>query len=185
MDYLPQKVNLEYEPFFKPILPPKLEVSSGLRTYPVTLFFDDIDGIDVIILEALKEGETKPTKIPITDLSTGSYSIQLDKTTTFTAIAYNKNGMSKGNPLTVPVSFVNNSISAIPRGNCIEIKSEVDTPYEYHFLISSLEASNIGFSQTGKCTDNIDISNLPVGHYVLKVMDHEGSVLETIKFLKD
>ncbi|MDE6317070.1 MAG: T9SS type A sorting domain-containing protein, partial [Muribaculaceae bacterium] len=53
-------------------------------------------------IEILKDGVRVPTKTEIMDLEKGFFDRTIYRGTTFTAVAYNENGSTRGTPLYVP-----------------------------------------------------------------------------------
>lgn len=113
--------NTKGEPLFVPVkvsdenLPPLISMTytyldsdsdideNSSNNTKIMLSFSDTEGVDRIVLERLREGFRAPSKIEITDVKKGYYETTIDRNTTFTAVAYNDYGHTRGEPLFVPV----------------------------------------------------------------------------------
>lgn len=73
------------------------------KSNEIRLYFSDLERVDHIIMECLREGSRFPNKFRISDMSTPYYDVTIFKATTFTAVAYNENGSTRGTPLYVPL----------------------------------------------------------------------------------
>ena len=98
-----------------------LNTEENVKYNDIRLFFSDLKGVDYIILEMQKDGARVPTKVRIEDLENGYIDRKIDKATTFTAVAYNENGSTRGTSLYVPmkstagVEVVEDSAAVIER----------------------------------------------------------------------
>lgn len=80
-----------------------LNTEENERYNYIRLYFSDLEGIDRLVLERLRDGLRLPSKIEIGDLKKGYFDTSIDMNTTFTAVAYNENGSTRGTPLYVPM----------------------------------------------------------------------------------
>ena len=186
IDYLPPKVKLRYNYVNNNIDELSDAVAStNAITNNVRLYFSDIEGVDYIILEAQKQGARVPTKLRINDVKEGFIDRKIDKTTTFTAVAYNKNGQTRGIPVTI--ELINNTEASLNfqmQDDTITVNATEGETGEFDFSIMPLTASASQFSIGGNSDGEIDISSLPQGLYVLNVTDYKTGLNGTFKFKK-
>lgn len=178
IDYLPQKVKLNYE-----ILRENTRAVSAVQT--VRVYFNDTEGLTGIILEKLRKGARLPNKIEITDLKKGFYDTPIEKTTTFTAVGYNKNGISRSVPVTVIPETP-------PLSELLKIRLE-DNYLSVDFSnldISELSCSIVELTPTlmsncilkEEASEKVDISQLPKGIYMLVIKDEISGETISYKF---
>lgn len=185
IDYLPQKVALKCKLMETTTSNTSITSQSLSSITNVRIYFTDTEGVDQIILERLKQGSRIPNKISITDIKKGYYDTSIDKATTFTAVAYNKNGSTRGIPVTiVPLNEESsNQITLDLSDNLIQIKSQnADSHYSYE--IQSLGINDISNIYKGTSENVIDISDLPLGNYVIRVMEDKSQTTGILKFRK-
>ena len=132
--------------------------SDGTR---VRLFFSDTEGVDYIVLEMLKAGSILPNKALISDMSKGYFDTTIWHNTTFTAVAYNDYGHTRGIPLFVPVK---------PTADVVEVE-EPDLEVA-RMLIYNLDGS-IVFDGSPAA---FSIDNLSSGLYIKKEILSDGDI---------
>ncbi len=184
IDYLPQKVNLSYSRV----------TSSAAREITLTpsnlvrIYFSNTEGVDRIVLQCLREGARLPGKIDITDVKKGYYEMTVDRTTTFTAVAYNENGTSVGTPITVVPASETPELSFSLDGNRIIVKSTkpFSDDCECHCIKIGSATVPRSIIPTFDANGNmvIDIRPLSSGSYILYVMEGKQHVSGTFKFQK-
>lgn len=186
IDYLPQKVTLKCKPFNKESGTSSNSLQAENLYENVRIYFSNTEGVEHIILERLKQGSRIPNKITINDVKKGYYDTTIDKTTTFTAVAYNKNGSSRGLPVTVVPSNIAKQASLITvniKDRCIVLNSELADAV-YHYEIRPVELSGNTHVIEGVTEDTIDISELSNGAYILSVIETNSNSSTTAKFKK-
>lgn len=187
IDYLPQKVSMKCKLMNDTTATTAAAHNpSTSLTKTVKIYFYNTEGVEQIILERLKQGSRIPNKIPITDFKKGYYETSIDKTTTFTAVAYNKNGSSRGLPVTIVPTNTNtftNNITIDYNKQCIKVKSEAE-PALYSYDIRHILSETGSSSISGYTEELIDISGLSDGEYVLSVTETTTNTSKTIKFRK-
>lgn len=127
----------------------------------IRLSFSDTERVDRIVLERLREGARVPSKIEITDVKKGYYDTTIDRNTTFTSVAYNDYGHTRGEPLFVPVK---------PTADVVEVE-EPDLEVA-RMLIYNLDGS-IVFDGTPAA---FSIDNLSSGLYIKKEILSDGGI---------
>ncbi len=179
IDYLPQKVELSYAFMDSENAKAQTETSSN----KVRLYFYNTEGANRIILESLRQGARVPGKAEIYDFKKGYYDTTIDRTTTFTAVAYNDNGGARGIPVTVvpvtdlsPVSFSRN-------GDIIHVETQNKSVSEYSYSIVSIDSPG-STCKHGVATETIDISLIQEGFYILTVTDKASGKSDSFKFRK-
>lgn len=136
------------------------------------------------MLEKQRQGARVPTKIIVSDFKCGYYDTTIDRVTTFTAVAYNDNGSTKGIPVTiVPISPSIFDLNIIYNPNQIKIKSEENTIANLKYTISNVNNNEI-IIEAGETSGIIDISNLKSGLYVLSILDDDSNKMKEFKFKK-
>lgn len=186
VDYLPQKVGLTYRHAAAQLNPlPFLTTTTASASSgtPCILYFSDIEGVDRIVLERLREGDRLPSKIEVTDFRKGYYETTVDKKTTFTVVAYNKNGISRGEPITVSplIAVVDPPIKH--KDNVIEIEGYQDTG-TLKCNILPLDPNNNCQLQSEVVNGEINIAGLRQGLYVVSIFDENNEVVLQYKFKK-
>lgn len=185
LDYLPQKVTLKYKLESNDKASAINDINAALPQYAVRIYFSNIEGVEKIVLERLKEGARIPNKITITDVKKGYYETTVDRNTTFTAVAYNKNGASRGIPITVMLPSTNSSnINTRIENNIIRIEASSIKQTNFTYNIRSLDPYSNQTCLKGCTQDNIDISTLTDGYYVLLISEPNTSILKSIVFRK-
>lgn len=182
--YLPQKVNLSYT------LPESTESNAeispmAIAKRPIRLYFSNLEGINRVVLERLREGNRLPSKIDVKDFKKGYFDTTVDRTTTFTAVGYNENGHSRGIPVTITNEAT--AMSYEPMGfklsdSQIKVDAENEAIINTTYNISALNAIGNKTEQSGHMSESIDISNLPKGIHVLTVYDSSSNIIGTFKF---
>jgi hypothetical protein len=127
----------------------------------IRLSFSDTERVDRIVLERLREGFRAPSKIEITDVKKRYYDTTIDRNTTFTSVAYNDYGHTRGEPLFVPVK---------PTADVVEVE-EPDLEVT-RMLIYNLDGS-IVFDGTPAA---FSIDNLSSGLYIKKEILSDGGI---------
>ncbi|MBD5257451.1 MAG: hypothetical protein HDS52_02010 [Barnesiella sp.] len=187
IDYLPPKVKLRYDYINGDVVSKSpLTASPNAASYDVRLYLADIEGVDHIILECLRQGSRFPNKLRISDVKKGYFDVTIDKPTTFTAVAYNDNGQTRGIPVLVDIP-TGGSVSTLNfqmQDDTITVNATEGETGEFDFSIMPLTASASQFSIGGNSGGEIDISSLPQGLYVLNVTDYKTGLNGTFKFKK-
>lgn len=192
IDYLPQKINLRAKVGFKqldlgPIKPQNADIQDSNTAKKIaTIYFSNLEGTERIILERLREGDRIPSKIEVPDIRCGFYETEIDCTTTFTAVAYNKNGHQRGEPLRVePIVIFNPSqIIITQERNKIIVHTENNSVVTYDYSIQPLNIDISAVTFSGSTDGTIDISNLQSGIYVVTVTDRQSGLTNSLKFKK-
>lgn len=191
LDYLPQKVVLgyDYTDSTESIKANAIEPLASSEVNNVRLYFSDIEGVDRIMIECLREGFRVPSRIQITDVKKGYYDTTIDRNTTFTAVSYNDNGNTRSVPITI--EFISNSdetespaLEFNLQGNEISINSVSGNIDSYNYSISPLTANTTQTINFGTTDGTIDVSDLNAGLYVLTVTSEKTGNQETFKFSK-
>lgn len=186
IDYLPQKVSMKCKLMNDTATTVATNKPDASLTNTVKIYFYNTEGVEQIILERLKQGSRIPNKIPITDFKKGYYETTIDKTTTFTAVAYNKNGSSRGRSETIVLNNTNtiaNNITIDYNKQYIKVKSEAE-PALYSYDIRHILSETGSPSISGYTEELIDISGLSDGEYVLSVTETTTNTSKTMKFRK-
>lgn len=192
IDYLPQKINLRAKVGYKqldlgPIKSQNADIQDSNTAKKIaTIYFSNLEGTERIILERLREGDRIPSKIEVPDIRCGFYETEIDCTTTFTAVAYNKNGHQRGEPLRVePIVIFNPSQIVITQErNKIIVHTENNSVVTYDYSIQPLNIDISAVTFSGSTDGTIDISNLQSGIYVVTVTDRQSGVTNSLKFKK-
>ena len=187
VDYTPQSIKLDYRFLNNEVSALSDEMTPMATSNPVRLYFRDTEGVERIVLERLRSGARVPTKTEITDVKKGYYDVLLDRKTTFTAIAYNKNGQTRGIPITISPETITSEVqntTADIEVKSSEIRISSDTLSEFNFKITKVEQNSLSIISSGMTTDVIDINELPAGDYVLQISNEENGFAKSIKFRK-
>lgn len=187
VDHLPQKVKLGYN-YISSINPLDIGTNNAYAgECKIRLFFNNTEGVDRIVLEKLRSGARIPSKVEITDLKKGYFDTTIDKNTTFTAVSYNGNGSSRGEPLyieylssemqslsDIEIEIVANNVNIVQSGqNC-----------GLNYSIMPIIQNSSGGSVNGFTDGSIDISGLVPGYYVLKIENPETTEVRAFKLYK-
>lgn len=190
VDYLPQKValratvGLEQIPFNPTESNVEMAQTSNGNTYTAWIYFSNLEGADRIVLERLRDGDRIPSKIEVPDIRSGCYKTTIDCPTTFTAVAYNKNGYKRGEPIRVKnqLVFSPNQISIKQEGDYLVIDSGQNAESSYLFTLQPVNADASISTFSGITGKTIDISNLKPGVYVVTVTDKQSGETSSLKF---
>lgn len=158
---LPSSVTLYFE-----YLDEELSVDS--KMVKIRIFFTNTENVSYIVLERLKEGLRIPSRIEIDDIAKGYFDTTIDRNTTFTAVSYNKNGSTRGEPLFVPYK----SASGVDEVVC---QSE-NVKFVQIFQIN-------GTSLYNGNPDDFDERTLPTGVYIKRLFYEDGRY-EVVKIIK-
>lgn len=187
IDYLPQKASLAYKFTGTTATNPTGARIIGGDEKPVRLYFSDIEGLDRIVLERLREGNRVPSKINVTDFRKGYFDTTIDKNTTFTVVGYNKNGTSRSLPLKITyptaAATATKNLSFRITGNTIMIDGVGDNNIA-RCEISPLSTTGISRLDYEILDNAIDISNLNNGFYILNLYDEANGLIDRFKFKK-
>ena len=181
VDYMPQKVGLSYS-----YTDNNIETLSTNEVKNVRLYFSNIEGVNRIVLERLREGFRVPSKINITDVKRGYYDTTIDRNTTFTAVGYNDNGYTRGVPVTITFISDQNELDSTSldisiKDNIIAINN-IGITDSYNYTIRPLIANDMQKSYSGKIDNRLDVSYLPKGLYLLTIFSANTGVQSTLKF---
>ena len=182
IDYLPQKIGLSYA--FIGSQRARMGLSDNLiiPSNTVKIYFSNMEGINRIVLEKLRQGNRVPSKIEITDFKKGYFQTTIDKTTTFTAVGYNKNGSSRGFPITITPKSVILDLDCKLQDDYISIESKEQYQTEYSYYIHSVDSDIYNEKQKGLTSGTIDISSLSKGLYILTIKDNNSGLSDSFKF---
>ncbi|MDE7350813.1 MAG: hypothetical protein K2N25_07080, partial [Muribaculaceae bacterium] len=100
------------------------------------------------------------------------------------AVAYNKNGSSRGIPVTVVptnISSISNEINFNFTEKAIHVNTDISEALFYYQIQPMSENGSI---MSGKTEEEIDITDLPLGDYVLSVIEENTNTSGTLKFRK-
>lgn len=149
----------------------------------------NVEGADYIIVEKLELGHRVPSKFRVSDIKKGSFKTLVNESldTKFTAIAYNKNGSTRGETIEVP-AINPPSFGVTRRGNTISVEYQGKYAELYglkEYEITSLQNSYPAISKEflNDTTEDIDIMDMPSGAYVLTYTD-KLERKHTYKFIK-
>ena len=191
VDYLPQKVSLAY------CAPSSSENDADFSTmktnlYPVRLYFSNLEGINRVVLERLREGFRLPSKIEVRDFKKGYFDTEIDRNTTFTAVGYNDNGHSRSVPVTINnptassgkplMDDTQSTISCELSDNQINIKGDLDILTNSTYTIIALSKTGNYAELSGPLTEKIDISKLSQGIYLLTICNPSSKIIGSFKF---
>ncbi len=182
VDYLPQKVNLTGRYNFQISNQPKGQISTESST-PVKLYFSDIEGLDRLVLERLREGSRVPSRIEVEDFRKGYYETTIDKTTTFTAVGYNNNGISRSVPVTIQTFNRERTTQIIVENDKILI-DDIGEATSLKYDIIPLNIAAPALMTTTLKDSTIDISELSHGLYILNIYDESNNKIGEYKFSK-
>lgn len=187
IDYLPPKVKLRYN-FLTDDIATVSDgaVSPNATKINVRIYFSDIEEANRVVLERQRQGLLLPTKINVTDFKKGYFDTTIDLTTTFTAVAYNDNGQTRGVPITIE-PLMESSASALRfqmQDDIIIVNATEGETGVLDYNIMPLTATASQFNIAGNSDGEIDISSLPQGLYVLNVTDYKTGLNGTFKFKK-
>lgn len=189
IDYLPQTVKLSVaivnDTESQASLQPVADVNAVQRI-PVRLYFQDIEGLNRILVERLRQGSRLPTRIEVPNIADGylDTTIEENRTTTFTAVGYNDNGHTRSVPVVIDPRTTSTirELSVDVSQNQLMINGLGDT--EVYYEVRPLTEYSANSRLSGYTTDGIDISQLPAGLYIVKVINENEAVNETLKFKK-
>lgn len=185
LDYLPQTVQLaKSATISRPV------EDEYLRT--VKIGIKNIEGVTKIVVAQLDEDNELPYYYEVKDFKKGYFEAVVDRdyTSTFTITAYNKNGSTESypyvlnpvdpSPIGITFGLKNQkiSISASKRG----VRTSSENLISKIKINSEIKSQKVVFCTNGK-TDEVDISSLPKGFYVLEAFDIEGKS-HTFKFAR-
>ncbi len=180
IDYLPQTVKVNYQLTDN-------TTHNTTRALPaskkLTLYFSNLEGANKIILERLRPGARVPSKTEIPNFKKGFFETTIDRTTTFTVVAYNDNGSTRSESKTIEV----NSLSSL--------KPEFKLLNEHIYIrCDSIESCKVDYSiykldnynkvQNGNTDGSVNISNLTSGSYILTVDNPDFTQPYSYKFNK-
>lgn len=189
LDYLPQKPEIAFDKV--------VETGSTYSTNDeylrdIKIGLKNLEGVEQIFVEQLDEWDTQPFMFEVTDFKNGYFIATVDKEfqSQFTVVAYNKNGSSRSETITIEplepateVYAVNLSNDELTIESTDSRVSSVRNLDSYSIQTIGQNVSNI---QSGNLTgDNatIDISSLNKGLYILSYTDSAGHKYST-KFQK-
>lgn len=177
VDYLPQKVNLSYTI-------PTTEIQSLATTdnTPVRIYFSNLEGISRVVLERLRQGFRVPSKIVVEDFKKGYFDTTIDRVTTFTAVGYNDNGVSRSVPITIAPFTSEKSTSISLDDNQITIIKGNAQEASYEYRIIQYGATPNHPVLNGNTSDIIDVSFLKPGIYILDITDVRSGENSSFKF---
>ncbi len=189
VDYLPQKLGMRYKSYhgrsteiIGPIIKPNSEIAGLNNRYRI--YFSNLEGAKRVVMEILQKGDLLPNKVEITDFKKGYYTTDIiSYTTTFTAVAFNDNGMSRSDPIVIRVPQVAVLFEDIEiKDNKIYIESETEFYNELIYSIYPLNSNDLYNRKNGKTSGIIDISDLAPGFYSLSLSDNNTGETKTFKF---
>jgi len=178
IDYLPQKINLSFA--FVKSASTKSAISTTSNN-TIRIYFSNTEGLNRIVLERLRQGARLPSKIEISDIKKGYFETTVDRTTKFTAVGYNDNGISRSLPITVTPISNEPSLNFRLKDNCIFIESEGQPIDNYNYTIIPASSTSI-VKLTGSTSGSIDISTLSEGLYILTINDNNLGLSSSFKF---
>ena len=190
LDYLPQRINLSYS---RPVQAAATisDDEEGIQPMaverkPVRIYFSNLEGIDRIILERLREGTRLPSKLVVNDFRKGYTDLTIDRNTTFTAIGYNANGSTRSLPITIAYDDTPeiSEASFLMSPTSISVRFGDGKDEEFDYTVTSLEANPVENTLSGRASEHIDISGLEDGMYVLTVSPVTGKGSSSFKFKK-
>lgn len=178
VDYLPQKVELS-------------EVQQSSETYetravtadnqrPIRVVLKNLEGLTRVVIERKRQGHRVPSKFDVPDFRKGYFetTVETDKQTTFTAIAYNENGSTRSLPLVIqPLTETTASeLTFAFDGGTISISGLKDND-RISYEIAPLTAIGYAFTKQGQTLNgSVDVSDLPIGLYAIKCIDKSGNI---------
>lgn len=184
-NYLPQQVKLNYargHQFIQSSVDKASNSSNNVR-----LYLRDIEGADRIVLERKREGARLPTRTDIENFRCGYYDIVLDKTTTFTVVAFNSNGSSRSLPLTieaVSTASIFKSLSYSIENGIMKFTTEDNNPLKLDYVISSIGLDGKQAILSGISDGSINLEFLPHGTYAIRITDHNSGIIKSYKIKK-
>ena len=188
VDYLPQKVGLAYNfTDSTDVNPTSMARIIDRNDIPVRLYFSDIEGLDRIVLERLREGSRVPSKINVTDFRKGYFDTTIDKNTTFTAVGYNKNGSSRSLPLKITYPTPTATATKDLSFRITDDKILIDGAEDYNIAksdiipLDAISSPRLNCEMIDGAIDIVDLSN---GFYVLNLYDGTGEMIGQYKFKK-
>lgn len=148
------------------------------------LYFKNLEGVERVVVEYLKDGTRLPIKYPVSDFKKGYYDLNVGMTGQITAVSYNSNGYKRSEPLIITRSDINILQTSISNTNAkISISSNEDNPL-YEYSINGLDASNSSININGITDRSIDISDLRAGLYAVQIHCISNNERVTYKFAK-
>lgn len=197
-DYLPQTIAMKAKK--KPVsigdpLANGIEANSiNAATSTYRIFLKNVEGLNRVVIECLKKGSRLPIKYEVKDFKCGYYDLSINGESTITAVGYNANGYSRSEPITLQngIVIIVPQILANRVGDEIRfsINSQVDNsanivaPLNISYSITSFDSSDSQPVLSGNACDNIDISSLKSGLYILTYNDGYSTGPNTYKFKK-
>lgn len=178
IDYLPQKVSLSYS-FINTTN--EQSTQSTLASIPVRIYFSNLEGINRVVLERLRQGARVPSKIDVYDFKKGYFDTTIDRTTTFTAVGYNDNGTSRGLPIVLNIQTSDASLNFKLEDSVIHIDSQNDNIETYNYYITSIDGQPQAV-QNGVTKGTIDVSSIGKGLYNLTVVSQDTGCNNSFKF---
>lgn len=188
IDYLPQQVKVAKSK----IMPCEDEDEYDRE---VVIGIKDLEGIEKVTVEQLDEYNDVPYYYEVNDFRKGTFIATVDRefSSTFTVHGYNKNGTSKSLPYTLLPITPPEELKYSYEIKNDRIRVTVNSRrYDANSLVSSYEISSADGNRTrsmnnvykrGYNFDNIDISDLNNGIYVLTVYDKYGKT-HGVTFIK-
>lgn len=188
LDFLPQKPKMQ----FVKVMPTTYGiVDEYSRTIKIAV--NDLEGTTKIIVEQLDEGETFPQRYEIKDFKNGYFTATVDKEflSQFTIVAYNANGSVRSETLTVdPLEPATFQINPSLHDNYIKITPDNTRLKERKlaqsytiYKIDELSMQRNVTVDTNLNDNEIDISNLQKGFYILSICDIHNK-MHSMKFFK-
>lgn len=184
-DYLPQQVKLNY-------IIGNLSTQNSIQNVSdssnhVRLYFRDTEGANRIVLERKREGARLPTRTDVENFRCGYYDVVLDKTTTFTVVAFNDNGNTRSLPLTIEAVSTASKVRTLSytlENGIMKFATDDDQTLHLDYVISPIGIEGSQATVSGYTDSSIDLGSLPHGTYVIKVTDRDSGVSKTYKIRK-
>ena len=189
LDYLPQKVKMEFDHTNSDIFLQQNNLSDDY-TQEIRININGLEGLDRIVVEQLDEGNDLPTKFEVSDFKKGYFTATVDKElyTRFAVYSFNKNGSTKSDYLTIaPLSPVQQLFNVQIRNNKIYLmySNGHKLPKNATYTIYSTTNNNISHLKKDaieSANSIIDISDIKSGYYILMIQTEYGQ--QSLKFSK-
>lgn len=190
-DYTPQKVSIRYSGLYEGALSNRVISKAADDEYfiDVKIGMSNIEGATKITVEQWDEGEDLPFLYDVENFRSGYFIANLDRevSTQLTVRAYNANGQTKSNTITIPpLGNVSRKVSMEKKNDIISVSG---LPHQ--------SLANGGIEYSINCLSNplqptirdclydnaIDVSLLNNGFYAISIYD-KGKQLGSLKFVR-
>ncbi|MCD8387130.1 MAG: hypothetical protein LUD17_09610 [Bacteroidales bacterium] len=183
--YTPQKVELGLA-HVESSSSQTISSVADATTPAVRIGMKNVEGCTRIVIEKLLSGNRLPVRTTLTDFKKGYFDATLSSSrdATFTAIAYNDNGSTTSESITIRANSLSSSSSpiSISNGQLIISSEDLETLEGCLYRIVPIQTYTSKVAKSGVVgKEGIDLSNLSTGIYTFQVI-YDGEIVVSEKF---